>query len=85
MPSEVSDSHSECIGEFPDRGVEQPRHHLYDSAVRDALVVLWEAADRICGKRLKAILAVLTSALERHQHLQVEPAGVAELLCRYSC
>jgi hypothetical protein len=29
---------------------------VYDKAVREALVVLWEAADRICGKRLKAIL-----------------------------
>jgi hypothetical protein len=29
---------------------------IYDEAVREALVVLWEAADRICGKRLKAIL-----------------------------
>src|SRR6516165_10400017 len=26
---------------------------LYDEAVREALVVLWEASDRICGKRLK--------------------------------
>src|SRR5438132_8070350 len=32
---------------------------LYDEAVREALVVLWEAADRICGKRLKAILPSL--------------------------
>src|SRR5690349_2170227 len=24
----------------------------YDEAVRQALIVLWEAADRICGKRL---------------------------------
>ena len=28
----------------------------YDEAVRQALIVLWEAADRICGKRLKAVL-----------------------------
>ena len=27
---------------------------IYSEAVRQALVVLWEAADRICGKRLKA-------------------------------
>jgi hypothetical protein len=29
---------------------------IYSEAVRQAFVVLWEAADRICGKRLKAIL-----------------------------
>jgi hypothetical protein len=67
-------------GRFPDHGVQHPRHHLYDGAVREALVVLWEAADRICGKRLKAILPALTSALERHQHLQVEPTVRAKLM-----
>jgi len=32
---------------------------IYDEAVREALVVAWEASDRICGKRLKAILPTL--------------------------
>src|SRR4051794_422326 len=31
---------------------------IYAEAVQQALVVLWEAADRICGKRLKALLPV---------------------------
>src|SRR5271154_5138191 len=35
----------------------------YDEAVRQALVVLWEAADRICGKRLKAVLPGLVTCL----------------------
>ena len=42
---------------------------LYDDAVREALVVLWEASDRVCGKRLKPLLPILVSALERHGHL----------------
>jgi hypothetical protein len=45
----------------------------YDEAVREALVVLWEAADRICGKRLKAILPGLIAALERHGHMALDP------------
>ena len=48
-------------------------------AVREALVVLWEAADRICGKRLKAILPGLISAMERHGHLALDP-NVRQLL-----
>jgi hypothetical protein len=44
----------------------------YDEAVRQALIVLWEAADRICGKRLKAILPSLVSSLERHGHLNLD-------------
>jgi hypothetical protein len=44
----------------------------YDEAVRQALIVLWEAADRICGKRLKAILPGLVAALERHGHLHLD-------------
>ena len=31
------------------------RPRVYEEAVQQALVVLWEAADRICGKRLKAL------------------------------
>ena len=44
----------------------------YDEAVRQALIVLWEAADRICGKRLKAVLPSLVAALERHGHLALD-------------
>jgi hypothetical protein len=44
----------------------------YDEAVREALIVLWEAADRICGKRLKAVLPGLVAALERHGHLNLD-------------
>ena len=42
---------------------------LYDEAVREAVVVLWEASYRVCGKRLKSLLPILVSALERHGHL----------------
>jgi hypothetical protein len=52
---------------------------IYSEAVREALVVLWEAADRICGKRLKAILPGLISAMERHGHLALDP-DVRQLL-----
>ena len=46
---------------------------VYDDAVREALIVTWEAADRICGKRLKAILPSLVEAMERHDHLHLDP------------
>jgi len=55
------------------------RPRLYDEAVRQALIVLWEASDRICGKRLKALLPVLLPALERHEHLRLDPAIRAKL------
>jgi hypothetical protein len=45
------------------------RPRLYDEAVHQALIVLWEASDRICGKRLKPLLLVLLPALERHGHI----------------
>ena len=44
---------------------------IYNEAVREALVVLWEASDRICGKRLKALLPTLVEAMERHGHLRL--------------
>ena len=36
---------------------------IYDEAVREALIVAWEASDRICGKRLKAVLPRLVAAI----------------------
>jgi hypothetical protein len=46
---------------------------IYDEAVREALLLLWETADRICGKRLKAILPSLIESMERHGHLHLDP------------
>ena len=46
---------------------------VYDEAVREALIVIWEAADRICGKRLKAVLPTLLESMELHGHLQPTP------------
>ena len=45
---------------------------VYDEAIRQALIVIWEAADRICGKRLKAIIPSFLSAMERHGHLHLQ-------------
>jgi hypothetical protein len=39
------------------------RVSLYDEAARAALIVLWEASDRVCGKRLRALLPILLPAL----------------------
>jgi hypothetical protein len=44
----------------------RPRGRLYDEAVHQALTVLWETADRICGKRLRVLIPVLIEAMERH-------------------
>jgi hypothetical protein len=45
---------------------------IHEAAVDEALIVLWEAADRICGKRLKALLPTLVESMERHGHLNLE-------------
>src|SRR5271165_1513376 len=34
----------------------RPGRRIYDEAVREALIVVWEASDRICGKRLRPLL-----------------------------
>jgi len=46
---------------------------IYNEAVREALILIWEAGDRICSKRLKAILPTLVDSLERHGHLDLDP------------
>jgi integrase-like protein len=56
----------------PKRHQTRQRPSLYDEAVRGALIVLWEASDRVCGKRLKALLPILLPALERNGHLKLD-------------
>jgi hypothetical protein len=53
---------------------------IYDAAVVEALIVLWETADRVCGKRLKALLPTLIDAMERFGHLAPAPEVRAKLL-----
>ncbi len=48
------------------------RPRIYDEAVRQALIVLWETSDRICGKRLRPLLPLLIDSLERHGHLELD-------------
>ena len=42
---------------------------IYDEAVREAVIVVWDASDRICSKRFKAALPNLVDSMERHGHL----------------
>lgn len=56
---------------------------IYDEATRTALVVLWEASDRLCGKRLRPLIPILLEAMERHGHLDVAP-GVKTMLMSMS-
>ena len=54
---------------------------VYDDAVRKAVVVLWGASDRVCGKRLKPLLPMLVSALERQGHLALDATVLVGVLC----
>lgn len=58
----------------------RPERRLYKEAVREALIVLWEASDRVCGKRFRALVPILVEAMERHGHLQLAPDVRAGLL-----
>jgi len=58
----------------------RPSRRVYDDAVREALIVIWEASDRICGKRLKSLVPILVEAMERHGHLQLAPEVRTSLL-----
>lgn len=48
------------------------QRRIYHDAVREALIVVWEAADRICGKRLKVVLPEMLSAMEYHGRLSLD-------------
>ena len=58
----------------------QQRTSTYGVVIKDALTALWEASDRICGKRLKVMIATLLPALERHGRLKLGAADRVLLL-----
>ncbi len=43
----------------------------YGQDVREGLIVLWEASERLCSKRLQPMIPVLLPALERHGRLEL--------------
>ncbi len=65
---------------LPKRTQTRNRSSLYDDAARLALIVLWEASDRVCGKRLQPLLRILLPALERHGHLKLDEAVRTKVL-----
>jgi hypothetical protein len=48
------------------------RPQRYGSDVTEALVRVWEARDRMCGKLLAAVLPALVEALERYGELRLD-------------
>ncbi len=58
----------------------RPGRRVYDVAAREALIVVWEASDRVCGKRLRPLVPLLIEAMERHGHLQLAPEVRSGLL-----
>ena len=45
---------------------------IYGEAVREVAILIWEASDRICGKRLQAAMPHLVESMERHDHLNLD-------------
>ena len=68
------------VGQVKRRYGPRPGRRIYDEAVREALIVVWEASDRICGKRLRPLLPTLVEAMERHGHVQLVPEVRSRLL-----
>jgi hypothetical protein len=67
-----------------DKAVETPapreRKRRYGATIKDALTALWEASDRVCGKRLVVMIPTLVPALEQHGRLQLDEGEQAQLL-----
>ncbi len=51
--------------------VPRRRSRTYGASIRVALIVLWDASDRLCSKRLVAMIPFLLPALERHGRLKL--------------
>lgn len=56
------------------------RKKVYSDTVKQALIISWEAACRICSKRLVPFLPVLVPILETHGYLDLSPEVREKLL-----
>ena len=56
------------------------RERVYGEAVRAALILLWETADRSWGKRLQAALPHRMKAMEKHGHWELDPEVRKQLM-----
>src|SRR5260370_397728 len=48
------------------------RRRRYGATIKDAWTALWEASDRVCGKRLKVMIPTLLPPLEQHGGLKLD-------------
>ena len=73
---------ADCEALPPGASPDTPRRRepTYGATIKDALVALWEASDRICGKRLKVMIPTLLPALERHGRLKLGKTDLALLV-----
>src|SRR6266702_2614680 len=60
--------------------LQRPRPRQYGPEVQHALFLVWNAANRICAKRLIPFLPTLIEALERHEHLHLTEECRSQLL-----
>jgi hypothetical protein len=56
------------------------RKRRYGVTIKDALTALWEASDRVCGKRLVVMIPTILPALQQHGRLQFSEGEQAQLL-----
>ena len=63
-----------------DEDDEVPRQARSQRVYDEAVIVICEAADRICRKRLKAAMPHLVESVERHGHLALDPEVLDRLL-----
>ena len=52
----------------------RPIYRRQGAEVREALIAPCDTSDRLCSKRLKPIIPVPSTALERHGHIAIEEA-----------
>ena len=74
MPSETRATRLLADADITSQAGRRPNgRRIYDEAVREALIVAWKASDRICGKRLKAVLPRIVAAMERDGYRALDP------------
>ena len=64
--------HGCCAVDDPASGMTLGRSVASTTMRCATLIVIWEASDRVCGKRLRPLVPILVEAMERHGHLRLD-------------
>ena len=68
------------VGQPNRRSGTRPGRRIHDDVTRKALIVIWEASDRICGKRLRPLAHPIRANIQKYLSAMPALLGIEAML-----